>query len=380
MNKMRILHTEASQGWGGQEIRILKEAKGMRKKGHEVFFAVHPKAILAEKALKEGFEVYFIPFKMSRFIPVAYKLIRLILKKRIDLINTHSSIDAWIGGAAARLTRRKVIRTRHLSASIKKGLNSLVLYNLLADGVATTCKEVEQKIRSQAHLPPHRCLSIPTGIEPKSMNLQPELVADFRASLGINPDDCVVGTLCVLRSWKGISDFLKTAAALKNDSAIKWLIIGSGPGDDYYRKEAAALGLEESVIFAGHLDPPFTALAAVDIFVLLSTANEGVSQASLQAAYLKKPLITTATGGLKEVTLSGKTGFIVPINAPDQVAEKIKLLANDPSLRKQLGDNASELVLNQFTLEDTVESMEALYKKVLCCKISHGASEIIEKM
>ena len=303
---------------------------------------------------------------MSRFVPCLAKLIPLIRKKDIDVINTHSSIDAWIGGAAGRLTRRSVVRTRHLSTSIKKGWNSLVLYNWLADGVATTCEEVVSVIRSQAKLPIERCRSIPTGVNPNLVQTDPAKVEEFRRSHGILPEDCVAGTLCVLRSWKGISDLLQAACLLKSDRSIKWLIIGSGPGDSHYRQEAQRLeGLEEQVIFAGHIEPPYTALAAVDIFLLLSTANEGVSQASLQAAFLEKPLITTPTGGLKEVSIPGKTGFIVPKNSPKDVADRVSQLAQDPELRFELGRGAKQLVLKKFLLGRTVSSMEKFYHQVL---------------
>jgi len=357
---MQILHTEASQGWGGQEIRILREAEGMRKRGHEVIFAVHPKAKLAEFASKAGFKVFLIPFKMSKFITCLLHLFLIIKKCNIHLVNTHSSTDAWIGGAAARCAGCVAIRTRHLSTPIKKGLNSRVLYNWLADGVVTTCQEVVEVIRKQAHLTPERCQSIPTGVNPDCINIDQQEVEQFRLSHGLNPADILVGTLCVLRSWKGISDLLKTAALLKHQPSIKWMIIGSGPGDDHYRKEALQLGLE-NVIFTGYVDPPFNALAALDIFLLLSTANEGVSQASLQAAYLRKPLITTATGGLKEVSIPGRTGFVVDNHAHQAVADHVLTLAKDHEMRLRLGENAHQLVMDQFTLDNTITSMEKFY-------------------
>ena len=51
---MRILHTESSNGWGGQEIRILREAIGMRERGHEIYFAVVKGGKLAIKARRRG--------------------------------------------------------------------------------------------------------------------------------------------------------------------------------------------------------------------------------------------------------------------------------------------------------------------------------------
>src|SRR6185503_9711915 len=130
---MRILHTESSRGWGGQEIRILREAEGMRKRGHEVILAVNRGGALVPRAREAGFQVYELPFKKALSWKAIYALVKICKTDRIDLINTHSSLDAWIGGIAARLCKKKIIRTRHLSTPIRKGLNSRILYRALTD-------------------------------------------------------------------------------------------------------------------------------------------------------------------------------------------------------------------------------------------------------
>jgi hypothetical protein len=117
---MRILHTESSSGWGGQEIRILREAEGMRQRGHEVFFAVAKGGGLVENARKKGFVVHEINFK-KHFSPLClFQLMNIIIKHEVDIVNTHSSLDAWLGGIAARICRRKIVRTRHLSTPIQR--------------------------------------------------------------------------------------------------------------------------------------------------------------------------------------------------------------------------------------------------------------------
>src|SRR5947207_2706584 len=107
---MRILHTEASNGWGGQEIRILREAEGMRKRGHEVLMAVVAGGQLVQRARDAGFTVFEVPFDKCHAISTLYQLIRIIKKQKIDIVNTHSSLDAWIGGLAGKVTGTKVIR------------------------------------------------------------------------------------------------------------------------------------------------------------------------------------------------------------------------------------------------------------------------------
>lgn len=359
---MRILHTESSKGWGGQEMRILREAEGMRKRGHEIILVVQTGGGLVFKAKEKGFIVYEVSYKKALAPLIIYQIVRLIRNHQIDLVNTHSSLDAWIGGIAAKVSRTKVIRTRHLSTPIKGGLNSLLLYRLLADFVVTTSSSILNPIQLKARISPSRLCCIPTGIDPSTVRIEEEKVAQFRHSLRLAPEDILIGTACFVRSWKGILDLLKAAALLKKDPRIKWVVVGGGHVNDY-RPKILEMGLQSQVTFTGHLESPYAAIQAMDIFVLLSTAHEGISQASLQAAYLKRPLITTSVGGLPEVCIHGETGIVVPPRHPEAVAKTVLELSNNPQLRNQMGEKAYQLVLKRFTLTHTLDAMELVYAK-----------------
>lgn len=365
-----ILHTESSPGWGGQEIRILKEAMGMRERGHTVIFALQKKTPLFAEAKKEGFKTYEISFAKSKALFALCKLLKIIYSQKVTVINTHSSLDAWIAGIAARLLCKPLLRTRHLSTSIRGGMNRFLLYRCLADTVITTCEETAVHLRKEGNFSIHRCHSIPTGVDPKKVNFDEAKVRAFRRSLGLKPDECLAGTLCVMRGWKGISDLLLAAKELETFPFLKWLVIGGGVSEAYFKKQMKELGLERKVIFTGHLESPFVALASIDIFLLLSWANEGVSQASLQAAWLRKPLITTSIGGLPEVCINGRTGIIVPPRSPHNVALAVKKLALDPYLRGYFGRNAKQLVKEQFLFCETLDKMETAYYK-LCQTKKH---------
>jgi glycosyltransferase involved in cell wall biosynthesis len=104
----------------------------------------------------------------------------------------------------------------------------------------------------------------------------------------------------------------------------------------------------------------------LDLFTLLSTANEGVSQAILQAAYLGKPLLATRTGGLGEVCIGQLTGINVAPFAPQEVAKAVLMMKNDPRLTLQFGKRARQLVADQFTLTHTLDQMEEVYRACFC--------------
>jgi glycosyltransferase involved in cell wall biosynthesis len=363
---MNILHLEASPGWGGQEIRILREAQGMKRRGHTVILCVMKGGGLVAEACKAGFTVYELAYQKKTWLITFIRLLIIMRRHRIDLVNTHSSLDGWIGGFAARLMRIPIVRTRHLSTPIKPGLNSRILYGFLADFVVTTCSAILPMISSQSGKPLSRIRSIATGVDPDRMQFSKEEVKEFRRSLNLSDDDFLIGTACFMRSWKGINDFLEAARILRDRKNLKWVIIGGGHQDSY-RQRAVDLDLGKIVYFTGHLSNPVFALEALDAFALLSTAHEGVSQAILQAAYLAKPLIATSVGGLCEVCLDGKTGISVPAFSPQKVAEAVEKLMNDRHASAQLGKSARELVVNHFTMQHTLDRMEEVYGS--CCQI-----------
>jgi len=365
---MNILHTESSKGWGGQEIRILREAEGLRDRGHDVTLAVVAGGGLVAKARQKGFLVYEVPMCKSATLKTLVQLQRIIKDKSIDIINTHSSWDSWIGGIAARLTGRKIVSTRHLSTHIKGGVNSRLLYNGLADFVVTTSSCIIPSIHAQSKLPQDKIRCIATGVDPSLIKAESSEIERFR-KMFVKDDEILVGTVCFVRSWKGIQDLMKAAKIVKeHNPKIKWVVVGGG----YYKEYMGGLdtlGIKDTLTFTGHLDSPYAAIAALDIFLLLSTAHEGISQASLQAAFLKKPLITTDVGGLPEVCLQDLTGIVVPSFSPEKVAEAVVKLANDGALREEMGQKGKELVESRFTLKHTLDQMEEVYLTLLPEKI-----------
>lgn len=362
---MKILHLEASPGWGGQEIRILREAEGMRERGHEVFFGVMKGGSLVKEACKAGFTVVEINFQKPAWLFSFFRLLFLIRRYRIEIVNTHSSLDSWIGGMAARAARCKVVRTRHLSTPIKKGWNSRLLYGKLADFVVATCADILPIICHQSGKLASECKSIPTGVDTSKMKVKKDASRNFRSKMGISSEDFLVGTACFMRSWKGIDDFLKAAHLLRNESGMKWIVIGGGHAEKYIQR-ASELQLSGIVYFSGHLDNPFAAFGSLDLFALLSTAHEGVSQAILQAAYLGKPLIATPTGGLKEVCLDRITGLQVAPFSPEEVAKAVLELKENKEFRKEAGQRAKQLVEEKFTLKMTIDQMEKVYTQMVC--------------
>ena len=91
---MKILHTESSCGWGGQELRVLNEAAGMLRRGHEVLIAAPMESRIFEEASRHGVPVRALPIRKKTLHGL--RAMRALLKSMAPtVVNTHSSTDTW---------------------------------------------------------------------------------------------------------------------------------------------------------------------------------------------------------------------------------------------------------------------------------------------
>ncbi|MGP1685371.1 MAG: glycosyltransferase family 4 protein, partial [Giesbergeria sp.] len=278
---MRILHTEASCGWGGQEIRILEEAKGLIARGHEVTLACPATAHIFAESPRYGVPAAALP--IARKNPGGLIALRRHLAQlRPDVVNTHSSTDSWLAALACATLRHgpPVVRTRHISAPVPQNAASRWLYNGAVCHVVTTGEALRRQLIEGAGVAPERVTSVPTGID--TVRFSPGDKRAARQALGLAPDGRIIGIVATLRSWKGHLFLLEAFARLARPDATL-LIIGEGPMRGPIEDKIAELQLTKRVRLVGQQDKPEDWLRSLDIFCLPSYANEGVPQAIIQA-------------------------------------------------------------------------------------------------
>lgn len=145
------------------------------------------------------------------------------------------------------------------------------------------------------------------------------------------------------------------------------VLVGGGPQEDELRQLAKELKLHEHVKFVGavpHSDVPKW-LNSFDIYVALSTLDsESFGVAIVEASACELPVVVSDAGGLPEVVVDGKTGYIVPRNNPEEAANKIEILVNDEYLRRQMGEAGRKFVLENYEWKSNADKMEKLYQEV----------------
>lgn len=361
-----IVHTEASCGWGGQEIRILTESQGMLERGHRVSLLTPASSRIHEEALKLGIDVVAMPYEKKSLAAIKATK-RWFAANPADVVNTHSSIDSWMVGLA--LTAKNappVVRTRHISAKLRQSFPTRWLYNRSAQRVVTTGQKLADEVTRDLRCAPGHVVSVPTGIDLARYNLasaRPK--AQARAASGIPETACVIGIAATLRSWKGHVYLLEAFEQLAaSRPALHLLVVGDGPMRPAYEEQIAASVHANRIHLVGHQADVENWLTAMDVFALPSYANEGVPQSLMQAMAMQLPVVTTTVGAITEL-VDAHTGLHCRIKDSDDLAAKLASLIDDPAQRDALIGPARERVETRFSKQAMVDAMQAVFADVI---------------
>ncbi|MFA5112424.1 MAG: glycosyltransferase family 4 protein [Desulfobaccales bacterium] len=357
-----ILHTEASLGWGGQERRILVEALAMQRRGHRLALACDPRGELYRRVRQEGLPVTPLRFGGRHNLTAWLKLRRLLATGDVDILNTHSSLDSWVGALAWRSLspRPLLLRTRHLSTRVRDNWPTRWLYQAPA-AIITTGQVTRELLMQRLGVPARRIFSIPTGVDLSEFVPQ-EKSRELLTQLKIPSDAFIFGSVAVLRSWKGHLYLLEAFhQLLESGSRAFLLLVGEGPYRVVIEAKIAQLGLQPWVRLAGYRDQVAPWFALMDVVVLASYANEGVPQSLLQAQAMARPVIGTTVGGIPEVVLEGDTGLVAPPRDAAALARAMGRLRRDADERRELGQRGRQLVIERFSLEQMAAELEAVY-------------------
>jgi glycosyltransferase involved in cell wall biosynthesis len=365
-----VLHTESSVGWGGQEIRILMEARAMQARGHRVLIACAPRCRLAESARALALPVVGISFPRAADWQAIRSVRRVLRAERVDILNTHSIIDGWVGALAAGFgSGVKVIRTRHLANPVSNRPLTRWLYTRMTDALVTTGEALRRRLIQENGLDPEKIFSIPTGVDLERFDPTTRRSTGLRQELGVPTAAPLIGTIAMLRRMKGHDVFLDAAALVHGQiPAAQFLIVGDIPTVSTVRDELSAradrLGLRAHVIFAGYRDDIPEVLTELDCVVLASTRSEGLPQVIGQALAMARPVVATDVGATAELIQNRSTGILVPPNDPAALAEGIRLVLREPDLAARWAKDGQACVRARYGVPHMADQVERLYQRL----------------
>ena len=364
MRPLSIVHTEASAGWGGQEIRILSEARGLLERNHHVTIVAPPDTPLAAAARRMDIPSVPLPIRHKHIAGLA-SMRRWLgdAKPRADVLNTHSSTDSWLTAIACATLRDAppIVRTRHVSTAVNSHVTTRWLYGRGCAHIVTTGEALRRQLASGLGLSQDRLTSVPTGIDLSRFIPGDADVA--RRRLGLRQRR-TLGIVATLRNWKG-HDSLLEALALDREGWRDWeiIVVGDGPHRPKLVAHLAALELS-NVHFVGQQAEVVPWFQALDLFTLPSYGEEGVPQAIMQAMACGIAVVSTPVGAIDEAVSHELTGLLVAPGSAGALAKGLARLRDDQVMRARFGAIGRARAVRDFGIDRMLDRMEDIFDRI----------------
>ncbi len=389
---MKIVHIITRLILGGAQENTLITCKLLAQRGHDVTLitgpATGPEGELFNQTKNQKYDVIVVPKLIRAICPLydtlSYHQIKKYLKHlQPDIVHTHSAKAGILGRFAGYGLKGKwggnlpaVVHTIHGLAFHRYQSETLNKFYIGIEKAAAKRTDffisVADAMTAQASAAgigqPEQFRTAYSAIEEENF-LQPilqERKKDFRRKYEIPKAAIVLVTIARLFMLKGHKYIIESSRRLAKrfDNAV-WLFVGDGNLAEHFKKQVRELGLADKIKFTGLLPPSQIPLAiqSSDILVHCSL-REGLARALPQAMLCGKPAVSFDVDGAKEV-VNENTGRLIEPKNVQQLTKACAELIEDKDLRNKLGETGRESVKEKFAPETMVDTIEAVYQKLL---------------
>jgi glycosyltransferase involved in cell wall biosynthesis len=301
----------------------------------------------------------------SNFHPRSlFRLIALIRKHRIKILQTHDAQTRRLGMLAAALTGIRHITSLHgWIQNTRKQRLSVQLDKFLIRH--TDCVIVMSKLMKDE--------LVAAGTDARKIHIIHNAIVledyprayhstKIRDEFGIAREDTVIAVVGRLSAEKGHEVFLESARQIVDAyQKVCFLIVGDGPLLTTVRRKIDTLGLSDKCVLIGHRTDMLDVYASIDILAI-SSFTEGLPNVLLEAFALGKPVVSTEVGGVTEVLEDGVNGFIVSPGDAQTLADRLLRLLQNPKLAASMGRHGRSTIEQRFSFASRTERLMALYE------------------
>jgi glycosyltransferase involved in cell wall biosynthesis len=298
---------------------------------------------------------------------------RYIRRHEIDIIHTHLEGADIVGGVAGLLARKPVVSTVHLSHNDIVGSSAAHKFLLkvtarwLCKRIAVVAESMREETAEWLGVPLRKVIAIPNGVDTGRFRVSPGLdrPAIKRTLAGGDGQYPLVINVARLFPQKS-QEYLVRAAktVLSSVPEARFAIVGNGPREAEITGLVHEEGLDDRFFLAGRRDDVPDVLAAADLFAL-SSMQEGLPVALLEALAAGCPVVSTDVGGVSEIIRHNVTGLLVPPANPEALASAIVEMLSDPKRARSLAAKGQELVQREYSMQAWGRKWQVLYLHVL---------------
>lgn len=375
---MFVLHLFSNWKWTGPAEHVLNLCRMLKQRGHRVVFACGTPPREGLEGVRDraaGLGLEMLDLRLNKHLRLMdnsrdlWAILRYIRAERPDIVHAHMTNDNLLAGLSTRLAghRVPVLRTSYEGEGLKKTVRNKLLLSGLTSGLIVVSERAREADIKNFRLPADRVWRVEVGVD--TLRFAPHGKGPHtRKSMGISPDDIVVGVVARIQWHRRFDVFLEAfRMASEKMPGLKALIVGRGTNMLPVAVEPARkMGLNGKVIFPGYKDSEdyVDTLAAMDIKVFLVPGTDGSCRAVREAMSMGLPVIAARRGMLPEMVEHGRNGFIID-DTPQELSETILRLASDGNLRRRMGEASRRIALERFSLDKEAREVETVYKTLL---------------
>ena len=382
---MRVAHIITRMIIGGAQQNTLYTVEDQfRDYGDEVCLmtgpTTGPEGTLIPRAEQGGFDLQIIPHLLRSISPLndwrAYReLITALRDYQPDVVHTHSSKAGILGRAAAWQLKLPTVHTIH-GAAFHFGQSPVHYHAYIAaekwaarrcDRLISVCDAMTDQYVAAGITSRERCDTVYSGMEVEPFLTPPRPPEEVRRELGIEPEHILIGKVARLFHLKGHKYLIEAARAVVDaQPQVRFLLVGDGILREEFEQRIAELGLTEHFIFAGLVPPERVPelIHAMDI-VVHTSVWEGLARVLPQGLIAGKPVVSYDVDGAREVVIPEETGYLLPAESIEPLAQALIELAADPGKRARFGQTGRDRFTDQFRHETMTRRLREIYQRVL---------------
>lgn len=385
---------------GGQNVYVAQIARHLSRLGYLVDIFTRRDSLFQEQLVEwqPGIRVINVPAGPAHFIPKERMLpfmeqfgrfvIRFARRQKIpyDLMHANFFMSGMVAlqvrkalGIPFVMTFHALGRVRRISqkeADAFPDVRFAIEEKLMqeADRIIAECPQDLRDMEEHYGAPGDRIDVVPCGFDPDEFW---PVTLDARQFLGLDRDEFVVLQLGRMVPRKGVDNVIRAAAILRHQYQIpvRLLIVGGNaeqpdpiatPELGRLMALAQSLGVEESITFTGQRqrDQLRYYYSAANVFVT-TPWYEPFGITPVEAMACGTPVVGTAVGGIKTTVVDGETGYLVPPNDPDALAERLAWLYRHPHLAQRLGWTGMRRAYQHFTWANVAKQLIDVYENAM---------------
>lgn len=363
MKALKILQLSSEKSWRGGEQQIAYLILYLKSKNVDVVVCARKNSAFSTWCSENEILCYNLGFKNGVDIKTALRIKQIAEKEKVDIINSHSGKSHSLAYLASKFGLDKpMVVHRRVDFPLKTRGFSLAKYNYknvksiicVSNAIASLVKQIVQN--------PERVATVYSGIDPQRFN-HDSPTGYIHKEFNIDRSKMLIANISAIAPHKDYETFLLTVrdvSVVRND--CHFLIVGDGSLESETQKLAKALKLDDRVTFTGFRKDIADLFRELTLF-LITSDNEGLGTTVIDALYNRIPVVATRAGGIPELVINEKQGYLCDIGDYRCLAAKINYLLDSEKLRAEMAENAFQRS-KKFTNEQMGAGVLKIYREI----------------